>query len=212
MTLYRANDRLDHDDRVLKIRDPQEFALWGQRRELGFKGITCPFNITDELKSAAHHFSSSRAMDSGKDAVIAILNIEFHNGVMMEGYPTDRDRERLPISLADHFRRKGILEPLQQALYVLASFYHLATNCESALTFARRDANEQTGWHTHSFPVLTVSVLRQGTRCRNSDGDGYIFNRGHMLLAEDIEHCAPVYSDAEFREEPRVNLVTYTHI
>jgi hypothetical protein len=53
MALFRAQDRLREDPRVLVISDLEDFALYREREKLKIKGIVMPYNVSSDAVDAA---------------------------------------------------------------------------------------------------------------------------------------------------------------
>lgn len=185
MTIFRANDRLAEDERILVISDPEEFLLYREREKLRFKGIMMPYNISSSAADAARFCAISEAVPK---IVSRYKLTEFTECKLLDDVPEIR--------------------PLFEIGNELSVFFERATGGKTARSF-RLNSNYPDEFHQHRTN-MTLGVLKSGTLCRNEAGVSYAVPNAHVLLFEDISHRAPVLDTAT--PDPRATFViNYTH-
>ncbi len=189
MALYRTNERLDVDDRILVAQDMEEFALWRERAQLGFHGIICRY--TEDLQTL-------------RETALQIAEaLRYEHSTYFVRFTDKDDYMRWELGL------RGISQQGINIITRLSNLFHahvLTNSMEGSRTQLRINSNFPSDFHAHN-DTLSFAFTQIGSVCRSPEGIEYPINAGRVILFdEDIEHRAQRKS-AKWVSDPRVNLV-----
>lgn len=210
MRLYRPEDRHPVDNRILVVRDLNDFRLWPQRKTLDFNGIICVDRYDpDELSQAAARIARLAHSPSPSERDAFYLYSSTQSSFQADFPHNSKD----PYGIRRKMLRDGFGEPEADIVTELTVLFHVVTsNAENVeqQTLVRVNDRTISSFHTHET-TLTFSFQQCGTVCRTGgefeDGNQYALSPGDIGIIDDtIWHKAPDFSPA-WNDAPRVNLV-----
>ena len=168
MALFRAEDRLPEDNRILKIKDPVEFSLFAQREQLKISGIVCPYDpFTKEDVEIITDFARDFYKSAGQ----------------RPWFPAWREgaEQSIPSSAPVALRKTF---PVLRLAFVTAM-----NRLPASIDIYANNQIPGTP-HVHE-PALNYSYLKQGPICVNELGESYSIATRHMIMiGEDLSHMA----------------------
>ena len=179
--MFREQDRLKEDPRMLRIHDPSDFALYQRHKELGFKGMVYDYSLNEHFKAA-----NLLQIPQGRQA-------EFET-VFLTG--TIEDEQGLSY-MQRKLAQDDFPEPYWPVAIDLFSYKEIAqinTNRCSDITLRFNTHYPQYAIspdHAHDA-ILTLSVKGHSSVLQNEEGGFYKTRNGDVtLIGDGMLHWAP---------------------
>jgi len=198
MALYRENDRLECDSRILKITDIDEASLWLERSKLNIRGLICDYPSLSKLNKAT------------KDMVELSKNYNSNRKKTARKWDYAHNEKNIT---SESDIKNGMSEDVNDVVKVLAEIYRRAIGIDiaSALVIVNNRNERATKRHQDRGVSPMVCTFNQaGTICENEYGKEYAVEAGKILLIDNtIWHRAPPQEES-WKNNPRVNSIVYS--
>ncbi len=229
MGLYRANDRLTEDWRILCIEDPEEFVLFRERHKLDIQGMLYRYPLTEQMIEDAEAFNKKVKEKVVNETGYAVCSKLTYMGLASQICTTSFLQNRWESSLGKwkesqdrleepcHSKREiEVSKTLQAIALDLASYWEKAR--PNNRPFTKASLRSDSYWpqpyflknpHKHGGGTITMSVIGDGSAGVNEERKMYTLPAGEVFLFDEIEHYAPLAQEGTPLHDlaPRVNFV-----